>query len=169
MRFKDLPFAIANAMQQRTLLLHHLFAQYAGSTTNLIEDDQAVSYAFLNTNGGNHNESDTVVAMTFQNICRTFRHGEAGRRSQGSIVWLQHRTTEMQKLYPQVFENYAAQAGDTYEIGGNFYIGELLWLPNVPAAYHGANVPLAEVFRQLIVNMISIINSLVIYFLFNNL
>lgn len=96
-----------------------------GSTTNLIENDQAVSYAFLNTNGGTNYESDTVAAMTIQNICRTFRHGEAGRRSQGSIVWLQHRTTEMQKLYPQVFENYAAQAGDTYEIGGTFYIGEL--------------------------------------------
>jgi hypothetical protein len=96
-----------------------------GSTTDLTEGDQAESYAFIPRDGGTNGAPDTVVAMTIHDSARTLRMGQPGRRRSGSILWLQHRDTEMQKLYPHVFDNYTAAAGETYEAGGTFFIGEL--------------------------------------------
>jgi hypothetical protein len=96
-----------------------------GSTTNLTENDQASSYAFVHGSSGTNGESDTVVAMTVHDIAKTFRYGQPVRRSSGSIVWLQHRDAMMQKLYPQAFEQHNAAAGETYECGGTYFIGEL--------------------------------------------
>ncbi|MEF3306201.1 hypothetical protein [Paenibacillus sp. GYB003] len=96
-----------------------------GSTTDLGENDQAASYAYVHDGTGSNGEPDTVVAMTVHDIAKTFRHGQPGRRSSGSIVWLQHRDAAMQKLYPQVYDKYTAAAGDTYEAGGVYFIGEL--------------------------------------------
>ncbi|MDF2718901.1 MAG: hypothetical protein K0R28_5826 [Paenibacillus sp.] len=96
-----------------------------GSTTDLTENDQASSYAFVHGSTGTNGESDTVVAMTVHDIAKTFRYGQPGRRGSGSIVWLQHRDAAMQKLYPQAFEQHNAAAGETYECGGTYFIGEL--------------------------------------------
>ncbi|WP_405451220.1 hypothetical protein [Paenibacillus sp. HJGM_3] len=96
-----------------------------GSKTDLAENDQAVSYAYIHNASGTSGEPDTVVAMTIQDIAKTLRQGMPGQRSTGSVVWLQHRDATMQKLYPQPFEQYTAAAGETYEAGGTFFIGEL--------------------------------------------
>lgn len=96
-----------------------------GSTTDLTENDRAVSYAYVHDDTGSMGEPDTVVAMTIHDIAKTFRQGLPGRRSGGSVVWLQHRDANMQKLYPQAYENCTVSAGDTYEAGGTYFIGEL--------------------------------------------
>lgn len=96
-----------------------------GSVTNLIEDDRASSYAFVPTSGGGNGESGVMVAMNVDDIAKTFRYGEAGRRAAGPIVWLQHRDQTMQKLYPHVYHNHPVKPGDTYEVAGRFFIGEM--------------------------------------------
>lgn len=96
-----------------------------GSTTDLTENDQSSSYAYVHNSAGANGEPDTMVAMTIHDIANTFRQSMPGRRAAGSIVWLQHRDASMQKLYPQVFDRYTAAAGETYEAGGTYFIGEL--------------------------------------------
>ncbi|CAG7598191.1 hypothetical protein PAESOLCIP111_00205 [Paenibacillus solanacearum] len=96
-----------------------------GSKTDLTENDQSVSYAYVHNASGTNGEPDTVVAMTVQDIAKTFRYGLPGRRRTGSVVWLQHRDATMQKLYPQIFDQHTAAAGETYESGGTYFIGEL--------------------------------------------
>ena len=93
-----------------------------GSSTELSENDKAISYAFLNV-GGINGEPDVVVAMTVQDIYKSFRYEKTNRRS--PLVWLQHRDTDMQKLYTQPFLNAVIPTGETFEVGGTFYIGEL--------------------------------------------
>lgn len=96
-----------------------------GSATDLAENDRSASYAYVHSHTGTNGEPDTVAAMTVHDIAKTFRYGLPGRRSTGSIVWLQHRDATMQKLYPHVFDRHNAAAGDTYECGGTYFIGEL--------------------------------------------
>lgn len=96
-----------------------------GSITDMIENDRSLSYAYVHNKGTTNGQPDTVLAMTIHDIARTFRQGLPGRRASGSIVWLQHRDASMQKLYPHVFDNYTAAAGETYETGGTYFIGEL--------------------------------------------
>lgn len=96
-----------------------------GSKTDLAENDQAASYAFVHDDSGVNGESDTVVAMTVHDIAKTFRYEQPGRWSSGSVVWLQHRDTNVQKLYPHVYDRHTVPAGETYEAGGVYVIGEL--------------------------------------------
>lgn len=107
--------------------LGHLYEATAadGSRTNLIDDDRAASYAFLHTPEGPDGRHHIVAAMTVRHIAATFRCGQAGRRENNSVVWLEHRNELMQKLYPQVYENYIAQTGEMYEAAGAYHIGEL--------------------------------------------
>lgn len=98
------------------------------SRTDLLDDDRAVSYAYLRRTDSAEETAgaaDTVVAMTMQNIVSTLRHGQEGRRKDKPVVWLQHRNAAIQKLYPHVFDHYVAQAGETYEAAGVYFIGEL--------------------------------------------
>lgn len=95
------------------------------SRTNLLDDDRAVSYAFLHRPDAEEGKSNTIAAMTMHNIASTLRYGQEGRRQNNSVVWLEHRNEQIQKLYPQVFDRYTAQAGDYYEAAGVYFIGEL--------------------------------------------
>lgn len=96
-----------------------------GSTTDLKENDKAFSYAYMNTSDHTDGKSDTMAAMSIDNIETTFRYNELGRRQSGSIVWLQHRNESMQKLYPQVYQNHTVAPGDTYEASGRYFVGEM--------------------------------------------
>jgi len=95
------------------------------SRTNLLDDDQAVSYAFLHRPDAEDGRSNTVAAMTIHDIGSTLRYGQEGRRRNNPVVWLEHRNEQIQKLYPQVFDQYTAQAGDFYEAAGVYFVGEL--------------------------------------------
>lgn len=95
------------------------------SKTNLIEDDRSSSYAVVHTPVGPDGQHDTIAAMTVRDIAATFRYGQAGRRRNDSIVWLEHRNESIQKLYPQVYDNHTVQPGETYEASGTYFIGEL--------------------------------------------
>lgn len=94
------------------------------SRTNLVEDDRAQSYAVVHTPTGAHGEHGTVAAMTMRELPVTLRWGQAGRRQNDAIVWLQHRNASMQKLYPHVYERHTVQPGDSYEASGIYAIGE---------------------------------------------
>ncbi|CEG23121.1 hypothetical protein BN1080_02065 [Planococcus massiliensis] len=93
-----------------------------GSITNLVEDDKAISYLYLNEKGVS-GERDIVAAMTIQNPFESFRLGKTDRAN--PVVWLQHRDTDIQKLYTQPYFNAVIPSGDTFEVGGNFFIGSL--------------------------------------------
>ncbi|MDF2671423.1 MAG: hypothetical protein K0R67_3729 [Paenibacillus sp.] len=107
--------------------LGHLYEATAadGSRTNLIDDDRSISYAFMHTPEGPDGQHNIVAAMTVRNIAKTFRCGQTGRRTNNSVVWLEHRNESIQKLYPQVYDNYNALPGEIYEAAGTYYIGEL--------------------------------------------
>lgn len=94
------------------------------SRTNLIEDDRAESYAVVHTPEGADGQHDTIAAMTIGHIADTLRWGQAGRRRNNSVVWLEHRNESIQKLYPQVYDNHTVQPGETYEASGTYCIGE---------------------------------------------
>lgn len=92
-----------------------------GSSTEIFENDP-LSYLFYNT-GGTNGEEDYAVGLTVQNPTRTYRKGKSGRRD--PIAWLQHRDSDMQKVYMQVYQNTEIEAGERLSIGGTFYIGAL--------------------------------------------
>ncbi|MEF3306203.1 hypothetical protein [Paenibacillus sp. GYB003] len=94
------------------------------SKTDMIEDDRCASYAFMARPEETGEAADYVAAMTVSDLETTFRHGLDGRRQSGSVVWLEHRNASIQKLYPQVYDRYTADAGDVYEAAGTYYIGE---------------------------------------------
>lgn len=106
--------------------LGHLYEATATdrSRTNLIDDDRALSYAFLHTPEGPDGEHDTMAAMTMHDIAATLRYGQAGRRREHSIVWLEHRNASIQKLYPQIYDHHTVQPGEIYEASGTYFIGE---------------------------------------------
>ncbi|MDN6162250.1 MAG: hypothetical protein L0I79_05705, partial [Atopostipes sp.] len=93
-----------------------------GSSTDITDGENSISFAFVNTDGTN-GEQDTVLAMTVQNPYKTFRMDKSDKRN--PLVWLQHRSSYMQKLYTQTFKSATITSGDTYEIGATYYIGEL--------------------------------------------
>lgn len=119
--------AIGSFVDKLATGLGHLYEATATdrSHTNLIDDDRSQSYAFLHTPEGPDGQHDTVAAMTVHNITSTFRYGQDGRRRNNSVVWLEHRNELIQKLYPQVYDNYTVQPGETYEAAGTYFIGEL--------------------------------------------
>ncbi|MGP9039823.1 hypothetical protein [Cytobacillus kochii] len=103
-----------------------------GSSTNLVsEKDGAISFAYIN-NTKTDESANTIVAMTITDMKGTYRQGKSGRRSQ-SIAWLQHRSTELQKLYLHTFAATTALAGETYEVSGEFIIGKLPMAANLIA------------------------------------
>ncbi|RKN84759.1 hypothetical protein [Paenibacillus ginsengarvi] len=94
-----------------------------GSRTNLRDNDEAVSYAFVSRPEKTGEAADFAAAMTVRNIAATFRYDQPGRRTEESVVWLQHRNAGIQKLYPHVFAHHTAEAGDVYEASGTYYVG----------------------------------------------
>ncbi|MDF2720155.1 MAG: hypothetical protein K0R28_7080 [Paenibacillus sp.] len=107
--------------------LGHLYEATATdrSKTNLLEDDRSASYAFVHTPEGPDGQHETIAAMNVHDIAATFRYGQEGRRRNNSVVWIEHRNEAIQKLYPQVYDNYTVHPGETYEASGTYFIGEL--------------------------------------------
>lgn len=95
-----------------------------GGFTDLTDGDKTISFAFIN-NTATDGKENIIAAMTIQNVSKTFRQNEAEKRS--PLLWLEHREPALglQKLYPQVFNMTNVDVGDTHEIGGSYFIGEL--------------------------------------------
>ncbi|MDF2653509.1 MAG: hypothetical protein K0Q73_9314 [Paenibacillus sp.] len=95
-----------------------------GSRTYLLDHDRSLSYAYAYEPEGAHGEHETMVAMTVRDIASTFRYGQAGRSSADSLIFLEHRNVNIQKLYPKVYDHHTTQPGDVYEASGVYFIGE---------------------------------------------
>ena len=90
-----------------------------GSSTNIV--GEPTSFAFVNENGTKE-KKDMVVAMTILNPHRTLRKGESNRRS--PLMFLDHRDSTIQKLYPMIIEERTFETGESFTFGGIFHIGE---------------------------------------------
>lgn len=90
--------------------------------TVLAEKFNAKSFAFINTTEAV--KKDIVVAMTIRNVDDTLRNGKEGRE-ENLGTWLEHRTSGMDKLYPQIFYNKEFAIGEKYTFSGSFHIGEV--------------------------------------------
>ncbi|MCQ6341627.1 phage baseplate upper protein [Bacillus cereus] len=88
------------------------------SFNDIPNGEKITSYAMFNTTG-----TDYVVAMKINHIHASLRKGQTGLRN--PLVWLQHRDATLQKLYPQVYKNYTAKAGETHQFSATYYVGEL--------------------------------------------
>jgi hypothetical protein len=95
-----------------------------GGFTDLTEGDKTISFAAIN-NTATDGKQNIVAAMTIQDIKNTFRQNGIEKRS--PLLWLEHRIPALglQKLYPHVFRLTNMNVGETNEIGGTFFIGEL--------------------------------------------
>ncbi|UNC91703.1 hypothetical protein [Candidatus Contubernalis alkaliaceticus] len=99
-----------------------------GSATYLSEEyDLNSTFAVINKTGTSE-KGDTVLAMTLHNLAKTMRQGQ-GNRGRGGlstrIVWLEHRDTTMQKLYPHQIYHLDLDVGDELEASCSLYLGEL--------------------------------------------
>lgn len=91
-----------------------------GSRTNLTEKDLANSYVFINDSPTNN----IAVAMTMQRQKQTMRVGKEGRPGVAPI-WIEHRSTVMQKLYPMPFSKAEMSAGEVYSFGGSYLMAKV--------------------------------------------
>ncbi|MBW3492301.1 BppU family phage baseplate upper protein [Bacillus sp. FDAARGOS_1420] len=87
------------------------------SSKDIVNGEKMASYAMLNK------ERDYVVAMKINNVNASLRKGQTGLRN--PLVWLQHRDTTLQKLYPQVYKNCVVKAGETHPFSATYFVGEL--------------------------------------------
>lgn len=113
-------FAFTNKMVTSLDNSYDITSTEEYSSTDLAENDKALSYLFL----GNDSYQNYVGAMTINQPKKTLRVGKVGRRN--PLTWLQFRATNgLAKLYPQMFNNYQATTGDTFEFSGSYTIGEI--------------------------------------------
>lgn len=82
--------------------------------TNLLEGNKALSYI---AGGG---DNDICVAMSTINPFSTLRKNKDGKRN--PLTWIEHRSSNFQKLYPQVFQNGGLSRGETYIFGCKFIV-----------------------------------------------
>lgn len=90
-----------------------------GAKTYLTEKDTCHSFALL----PNETYKHYLCAMTIQNPDKTLRRNETEGKIPNTI-WLEHRNSSMNKLYPQIFSSGIVEAGYILEGGGTFFIGE---------------------------------------------
>ena len=95
-----------------------------GSTTDIVGGEFSKSYAYLNDISPDKMYKDTILAMTINDVNKTFRNGEIGRK-EPNPVWIHHRTNNLQKLYPEVLSNTVMEPGDYIESDYTMYLGQL--------------------------------------------
>ena len=94
-----------------------------GSHTNLpIEDNEANSFVFIN----DIDKINYILAMTVDNPSKSFRKGEIGVGT--PFAWLEHRDSNMGKLYFQPFSNAVVDIGYTFNFSARFLVGII---PNI--------------------------------------
>ncbi|GMG66426.1 hypothetical protein [Tetragenococcus halophilus] len=87
-----------------------------GSRTTLTEEKDKTGGFILTSNV----EKDYVLACRVNGVYNSLRTGESGKYPEGNTAWLEHRDTNMTKLYQSVFKNATLSAGVKYKWGGTF-------------------------------------------------
>lgn len=93
------------------------------------EEDFITDYAAYHVTSETEKQ-DYALAMRIHNIDETFRRGKAGRleRDEGAenaIIWLEHRSDALQKLYPHTLSQHEFAPGESYTFGASYTIGKL--------------------------------------------
>ena len=113
-------FAFTDKMVTSLDNAYEITSTSAYDSTNLSENDKALSYLFI----GNSSYPNYVGAMTINQPKKTLRVGKDGRRN--PLAWLEFRASNsIAKLYPQMFNNYQATVGESFEFSGSYAIGEI--------------------------------------------
>ena len=79
------------------------------------------SMAYVN-DGLTYPDNAVVLAQTITNPNESLRVGQDGVRTP-NVMWLQHRTTTIDKVYPHVFDNHIMRAGEKYKFGAKMNVG----------------------------------------------
>jgi hypothetical protein len=87
--------------------------------TNVEEGMNIESYAFIN------DENEFAIAQTINDPNHLFVMNETEHRPEDEIVWIEHRSEEIKKLYPQVYQNDTVDINETIEFNSRFYSGLL--------------------------------------------
>lgn len=90
-----------------------------GSRTDLTnESDKASNYLALTNTYKQYG-----AAIRFNDIKHTLRQGAIDKYT--GTMWLEHRATGLQKLYPQIFRNSIMRKGETFEWSLSYTIAEI--------------------------------------------
>ena len=79
------------------------------------------SMAYVN-DSSTYPDNAVVLAQTITNPNESLRVGQDGVRTP-NVMWLQHRTTTIDKVYPHVFDNHIMRAGEKYKFGAKMNVG----------------------------------------------
>lgn len=98
----------------------------ADNTIEYLDEKIPYSFAVVSENYNNH-----YVTLSSREPKRSFRFGEIGTGGNADGTdyhYLQHRSADLQKLYPVTFLAYNAKAGEVFKFDGHFGFG---FLPSV--------------------------------------
>jgi hypothetical protein len=118
-----MPIAYSFAQQCVTSIGNNYDATLQTGSTDLTDEkDKTQSFIFVNIN-----MKDYACAMRINDIKNTLRQGKSNRYkdNNGSPIWLEHRGTTLQKIYPNVFKFHTAQANEVYKFGATYMIGNI--------------------------------------------
>lgn len=91
--------------------------------TDLIESNKIKSFGFKSYtqefNGVPHN---IILLEQINEPAKTLRLNENGIREPEEI-WLEHRSESVQKVYPQIYDNYLVREGDTLSFSISIFAG----------------------------------------------
>lgn len=94
--------------------------------TDIKDSEKIFSYIYKN-DPSDTNKDFLTLAQTINSIEKTLRTDQKGTR-QPSIVWLEHRSNgEVQKLYPQIYDNYTTTSNEKFGFNVTIFAG---FLPN---------------------------------------
>lgn len=99
------------------------------SNEYFVEDDDCFSYIFYNDMDAN--KKNIGLAYRLNDAQNTLRIGEPDRFSGEYLTWLEHRTTDMSKLYHGILENHIAEVGEEFSFSASFIMGEMPFLSDM--------------------------------------
>ena len=87
-----------------------------GSFTYIDEEIKSTEYVFTS-----NDYPDYFIGVKMDDPATTMRLGESNR----GRLHIQHRDSNIQKLYPQVFDYYTADVNESFVFSGTFFVGKV--------------------------------------------
>lgn len=94
------------------------------TSTKFVKEKDLTNEFFIYSNLNN----DICIAVKMHNINDSYRMGATDRRN--PLLWVEHRNKEMNKIYPQIFENSNMKTGDIVKFGATYKSCEMKKIAN---------------------------------------
>lgn len=95
--------------------------------TDIVDSNNVYDYSFISDELEiNNKKYKLILSQKINNPIETLRIEKDGTRNP-EVAWLEHRTDSIQKIYPQIYENYIAEEGEVLNFSVNIFAG---YIPN---------------------------------------